>query len=58
MNVDLDTTAFDELEEMFGGASINKELEEQENVILTQDLEDFAGIFPDWDLLPPTTSRR
>ena len=57
--MDIDKSdAFEDLEEMFGDGSINRELEEQENVILTQDLEDFAGIFPDWDLLPPASSRR
>ena len=41
----------DELEAMFGtGLS---EMEQMEQVTLTQSLEGFASCFPDWDLHPP-----
>jgi len=42
---------FDDLESMFGDAG--SEIQEMENVVLTQNLEGFASCFPDWDLHPP-----
>lgn len=44
-------TEFDELEEMFG--SLDEDVRKMEKVVLTQNLEGFAGCFPEWDLHPP-----
>lgn len=46
---------FDELESLFGGDS--SELEGKEKIVLSQDLEGFAGCFPDWDIHPPVMKR-
>ena len=48
MNAGMDE--FDDLEAMFG--SSDSDLDEMENVVLTQNLEGFASCFPDWDLQP------
>lgn len=42
---------FDELEAMFG--SLDTDVQNMEKVVLTQNLEGFAGCFPEWDLHPP-----
>lgn len=46
-----DQNDFDDLEAMFGQAS--SELEKNEKIILSQNIEGFASCFPDWDLHPP-----
>lgn len=40
-----------ELESMFGES--DNSTEDAEKTVLTQNLQDFAGCFPDWDLHPP-----
>ncbi len=41
----------DDLDAMFG--SIDDELQKNEKIVLSQNLEGFAACFPDWDLHPP-----
>ncbi|MCR5330109.1 MAG: hypothetical protein K6E62_02845 [Lachnospiraceae bacterium] len=48
---DLNLDDLDELENMFGGE--DEEIEQNEKIILSQNLEGFAHCFPDWDLHPP-----
>ena len=47
---------FDELGELFGQPET--ELDKAEKIVLTQNLEEFASCFPDWDLHPPVSRKR
>ena len=42
---------FSELEDLFG--TDDSQLQQNEKVMLSQNLEGFASCFPDWDLHPP-----
>lgn len=43
-------SSMDELEQLFGGD--HSQMDQQEDIILSQNLEGFASFFPEWDLHP------
>lgn len=43
--------AMDELDELFGDDAV--EMEQNERIVLTQNLQGFASCFPAWDVHPP-----
>lgn len=51
MNNYQDNTGMDELEAMFG--TDMSDINNMEEVTLSQSLDGFASCFPDWDLHPP-----
>ena len=50
MNMDMDDLLGD-LGDLLG--DVNADIAKMDDVVLSQNLEGFAGKFPDWDLHPP-----